>query len=84
MMKPTRLSVQSPEQIGALEELYHTTKDVRLRTRAQIVAYSTSVVFDSQVGILCSNVDMGHRIPTAFRRDSTAGKFSSFGIHEGK
>ena len=36
-MRPIRLPPQSPEQIEALEELYHTTKDVRLRTRAQMM-----------------------------------------------
>jgi transposase len=36
-MRPIRLSPQSPEQIKALEELYRTTKDVRLRTRAQMI-----------------------------------------------
>lgn len=36
-MKALRLPPQSPEQLAALEELYHTTKDVRLRTRAQMM-----------------------------------------------
>jgi predicted transcriptional regulator len=36
-MRPIQLPSQSPEQIKALEELYHTTKDVRLRTRAQMM-----------------------------------------------
>jgi transposase len=36
-MRPIRLPPQSPEQIKALEELYRTTKDVRLRTRAQMI-----------------------------------------------
>lgn len=36
-MRPARLPSQSPEQIKALEELYHKTKDVRLRTRAQMM-----------------------------------------------
>lgn len=36
-MKPIRLPAQSPAQIEALEELYHKTKDVRLRTRAQMM-----------------------------------------------
>lgn len=36
-MRPIRLPPQSPEQIEALEKLYHTTKDVRLRTRAQMI-----------------------------------------------
>jgi transposase len=36
-MRPIRLPPQSPEQIEALEELYHNTKDVRLRTRAQMM-----------------------------------------------
>jgi transposase len=36
-MKPIQLPPQSPEQIEALEALYHTTKDVRLRTRAQMM-----------------------------------------------
>jgi len=36
-MKPIRLPPQSSEQIAALEELYRTTKDVRLRTRGQMM-----------------------------------------------
>jgi transposase len=36
-MRPIELPPQSPEQIEALEELYHTTKDVRLRTRSQMM-----------------------------------------------
>jgi transposase len=37
MMKPIRLPLQSPAQIKALEDLYRTTKDVRLRTRSQMM-----------------------------------------------
>jgi transposase len=36
-MRPIRLPPQSPAQREALEELYHKTKDVRLRTRAQMI-----------------------------------------------
>lgn len=36
-MRPIRLPPQSPEQIVALEDLYRTTKDVRLKTRAQMM-----------------------------------------------
>lgn len=36
-MKPICLPSQTPEQLAALDELYHTTKDVRLRQRAQLV-----------------------------------------------
>jgi transposase len=36
-MKPIQLPPQTPEQLEALEELYRTTKDVRLRQRAQLV-----------------------------------------------
>ena len=36
-MRAIRLPPQSPEQIEALEELYHKTRDVRLRTRAQMM-----------------------------------------------
>ena len=36
-MRPIRLSPQSPEQIAALDAIYHTTKDIRLRTRAQMM-----------------------------------------------
>lgn len=37
MRPPLQLSPRSPEQLEELEELYRTTKDVRLRTRAQMV-----------------------------------------------
>lgn len=36
-MKAITLSPQSAEQLKALEDLYQTTKDVRLRTRAQMM-----------------------------------------------
>ena len=36
-MKPIQLPAQSEEQIQALDELYRTTRNVRLRTRAQMV-----------------------------------------------
>jgi transposase len=36
-MKAIKLPPQSPEQLAALAELYQTTKDVRLRTRAQMM-----------------------------------------------
>src|SRR5574341_1039050 len=36
-MKPIQLPPQSPEQIAALDELYRTTQDVRVRNRAQMM-----------------------------------------------
>ncbi len=36
-MKPIRIPALSPEQLEALEELYRTTREARLRTRAQMV-----------------------------------------------
>jgi transposase len=36
-MKAIELAPQSPEQLKALETLYQSTKDVRLRTRAQMM-----------------------------------------------
>ena len=36
-MKPIRIPALSPEELKALEELYRTTRDVRLRTPAQMV-----------------------------------------------
>lgn len=36
-MKALRLPPQTPEQIKTLNELYRSTKDVRLRTRAQMI-----------------------------------------------
>jgi transposase len=36
-MRPLQLPVPTEEQLSALDELYRTTRDVRLRTRAQIV-----------------------------------------------
>ncbi len=37
MKPPLRLPPQRPEQLDELNELYRTTKDVRLRTRAQMI-----------------------------------------------
>jgi hypothetical protein len=36
-MRPIRIPALSSEQLGALEELYRTTRDVRLRTRARMI-----------------------------------------------
>ena len=36
-MRPIRLDALSPEQLRELDELYHATRDVRVRTRAQMV-----------------------------------------------
>ena len=36
-MKPIRIPALDPEQLDALEKLYRTTRDARLRTRAQMV-----------------------------------------------
>ena len=36
-MKPIRIPALDPEQLPALEKLYRTTRDARLRTRAQMV-----------------------------------------------
>ncbi len=36
-MKALGLPPQTPEHIKDLDELYHGTKDVRLRTRAQMM-----------------------------------------------
>src|SRR5215216_6660602 len=36
-MRPIRIPTLRPEQLDALEELYRTTREARLRTRAQMV-----------------------------------------------
>jgi transposase len=36
-MRPIRIPTLTPEQLDALEELYRTTRNARLRTRAQMV-----------------------------------------------
>ncbi len=36
-MKPIQLPSQTPEQPAALDGLYRTTKDVRLRQRVQVI-----------------------------------------------
>jgi transposase len=36
-MRPIRLAALSPEQRRELDELYHRTRDARLRTRAQMI-----------------------------------------------
>jgi transposase len=36
-MRPIRIPTLSPEELNALEELYRTTREARLRTRAQMV-----------------------------------------------
>lgn len=41
-MRPIRIPTLSPEQIDALEHLYRTTREARLRTRAQMVLLARS------------------------------------------
>jgi transposase len=36
-MRPIRLDALAPEQLRELDELYHATRDVRVRTRAQMI-----------------------------------------------
>ncbi len=36
-MKPIRIPALAPERLAELEEMYRSTRDVRLRTRAQMV-----------------------------------------------
>src|SRR5919202_3717900 len=36
-MRPIRLDALSPDQLRDLDDLYHATRDVRVRTRAQMV-----------------------------------------------
>ena len=36
-MKPIRIPALAPERLAELEEMYRTTRDARLRTRAQMV-----------------------------------------------
>jgi len=40
-MKPIEIPALSPEQLADLEDLYRVTRDVRLRTRAQMVLLAT-------------------------------------------
>ncbi len=37
MRKPVEIPIPTPEELDALEKLYRSTKEVRLRTRAQII-----------------------------------------------
>ena len=39
-MKPIEIPALGPEQLAALEQLYRTARDVRLRTRAQMILLS--------------------------------------------
>jgi transposase len=36
-MRPIEIPALTPEQLAALEEFYRTTRDARLRTRAQMI-----------------------------------------------
>ena len=36
-MRPLEIPALTPEQLAALEELYRTTREARLRTRAQMI-----------------------------------------------
>ena len=40
-MKPIRIPALDPDQLTALEDLYRSTRDARLRTRAQMVLLAT-------------------------------------------
>jgi hypothetical protein len=45
-MRPIQIPEQSEEQLKALAELYRTTHNVRLRTRAQMVSASRRTTHD--------------------------------------
>ena len=40
-MKPIRIPALAPERLAELEEMYRSTRDARLRTRAQMVLLAT-------------------------------------------
>ena len=70
-MKPIQLSAQSEEQLQALDELYRTTRNVRLRTRAQMVRLSAeqhltaaaiaAIVRESENTVRCWRVSLPGR-----------------------
>ncbi len=57
VMQPTRTRAVTPEELAQLDQLYHTTKSIRVRTRAQMILLA------SEQGLLA------HEIASIVRRD---------------
>ena len=53
-MKPIRVPALAPEQLAELEELYRTTREARLRTRAQTICVPGSRSTASRRSANCS------------------------------
>jgi hypothetical protein len=47
-MKPIPFPAQSEEQLQALDEFYRTTRNVRLRTRAQMISAFRRAALDGR------------------------------------
>ncbi len=63
-MKPIKISALDSEQLDALEDLYRTTRDARLRTRAQMTLLAARGGPPPYVPIiLCGRLSGPGRIP---------------------
>jgi len=66
MLKPLEIPPLTAEELEALEKLYRTTKEVRLRTRAQIVLLAGEQRMTAPA-IACLHADVCRAAGVGFR-----------------
>ena len=74
-MRPIRLDGLSAEQLSELDELYHTTRDVRVRTRAQMIllAAERGLVAAEIAAIVRQNEETVRRWLVRYQAEGIAG-----------
>ena len=74
-MRPIRLDGLSTEQLSELDELYHTTRDVRVRTRAQMIllAAERGLVAAEIAAIVRQNEETVRRWLVRYQAEGIAG-----------
>jgi transposase len=74
-MRPIRLDELSQQQLGELDSLYHTTRDVRVRTRAQMIllAAERGLVAAEIAAIVRQNEETVRRWLARYEAEGAAG-----------
>ena len=78
-MRPIRLDGLSTEQLSELDALYHTTRDVRVRTRAQMIllAAERGLVAAEIAAIVRQNEETVRRWFARYQAEGIAGLFDA-------
>jgi transposase len=78
-MRPIRLDGLSAEQLSKLDDLYHTTRDVRVRTRAQMIllAAERGLVAAEIAAIVRQNEETVRRWFARYHAEGIAGLFDA-------